>query len=322
VVFTSGGTEAANLALRGAAHAKRATLPAGAAPPRVVVTAIEHSCVLDAATSLAREGFSVAKAAPTPDGRVEADAVDAAAGPGTAVASVMLANHETGAVLPVADAAARLRARGVVVHCDAALGPGQLDVSVEALGVDLLSTSAHKWNGPKGIGALYVRRRTRLAPQAFGGVQEDRVRPGTENVAGAVGLAAALERAAAAREERVARYGALRARLEAGIARITGCRVVGPERRLPSTVLAEFEGCEGESLLVNLDLEGIAVSTGSACAVGGVDPSPVLLAMGFSSRRAASTIRFSFGEGNVASDVDRVLDVLPPLVSRLRALAR
>src|SRR5262245_14320896 len=294
VVFTSGGTEAAHLALRGAALARREATKGGAA--HVVVTAIEHGCVLDTASALAREGFTVGKVAPTADGRVEADAVDAACVPGTGVASVMLANHETGAILPVAAVAERLRARGVALHSDAALGPGALDVNVERLGVDLLSLSAHKWNGPKGIGALYVRRKTRLAPTLAGGVQEDRLRPGTENVAGAVGLAAAPERACAAREERARRVADLRARLDAGLARITGCRLVGPAERLPGVTNAEFEGCEGESLLVNLDLEGIAVSTGSACAVGGTDPSPVLLAMGFPARRAASTLRFSLGK--------------------------
>ncbi len=339
IVFTSGGTEAAHLAVTGAARGWRtgkgrgegaaASGPgsgraAGTGPVggRIVTTAIEHASVLDAVHALARDGFEVAKAAPRRDGGIDADAVDAACTPGTVLASVMCANHETGAVLPVAEVARRVRARGVLVHTDAALAPGALDVNVDRLGVDLMSLSAHKWNGPKGIGALYVRRKTRMEPVLAGGVQEERLRPGTENVAGAVGLAVALERAVAAREERTARRRALASSLEAAIAEIPGCGVIGPPERLPGVTLAEFSGCEGESLLVNLDLEGIAVSTGSACAVGGAEPSPVLLAMGFPRRRAASTLRFSFGEGNDEADVARLRSVLPALVGRLRALAR
>lgn len=321
IVFTSGGTEAAHLAITGAARAWRSGKGA-AGPGRVVATAIEHSCVLDAVHRLAKEGFEVAKAQPSPDGSVEVDAIDAACGPGTILASVMCANHETGAVLPVAEAAGRVRSRGVLVHTDAALAPDAMDVNVDRLGVDLLSLSAHKWNGPKGIGALYVRRRTRVDPVLAGGVQEDRLRPGTENVAGAVGLAAALERAVAARAERTERRRRHRDAYEAILAEIPACRVIRPRERLPNVTLAEFDGCEGESLLVNLDLEGIAVSTGSACAVGGAEPSPVLMAMGFPRRRAASTLRVSFGEGNGDGDLARLHAVLPALVARLRALAR
>ena len=318
VLFTSGGTEAVNLALVGVARARAAS------GKRVVVTAIEHSCVTDAADALGREGYEVVRVAPTPDGRVEAGAVDAACAPGTSVAAVMLANHETGAILPVRAVAEAVRARGVAVLCDAALGPGQVEVRVEALGVDLLALSAHKWNGPKGIGALYVRRRTKLEPLLRGGPQEERIRGGTENVVGAVGLATALERAVASAEARRTRYRALTERLLGGLlAAIPDARLLGPaEPRLPSTVLLELPGCEGEAVLVNLDLEGISTSTGSACAVGGTSASPVLLAMGLSTKRASSTIRFSVGEGTTDADVDRVLSALPAIVGRLRALAR
>ena len=317
IVFTAGGTEAADISLRGAALARAAV------GRRVVVTAIEHTAVLDSAAALSAQGFTVVKVAPAPDGSIDPTAVDAACEPGTTVASVMLANHETGAILPVRGVADRIRSRGILLHCDACLGPGLLDVRPDSLGVDLLALSAHKWNGPKGIGVLYVRRRTRLEPVRRGGVQEERLRPGTEDVVGAVGLAMALERADAARETRSARYASLAASLEAGVRAIEGVAVVGPPRgRLPGIVNVEVPGCEGESLLVNLDLEGVAVSTGSACAVGATDPSPVLLAMGFSPRRAASTIRFSIGEEIKEVDVARGVEIFAAIVARLRSLSR
>ena len=317
VLFTAGGTESCDVAVRGAALARVA------AGRGVVVTAMEHAAVLDPAAALAKEGFAVARVPPTPDGSVDPAAFDAACGPGTTTASVMLAVHETGAVLPVRAIADRVRSRGVCLHCDAALGPGLLDVRPDALGVDLLSSSAHKWNGPKGIGLLYVRRRTKLEPVRRGGIQEERLRPGTEDVVGAVGLATALERATAARAERAVRHARLALRLEEVVRSIEGCAVLGPaEGRLPGVVCVEAPGCEGESLLVNLDLEGIAVSTGSACAVGAAEPSPVLQAMGLSKKRAASTIRFSVGEGVEPADVDRAGEALVRLVDHLRSLAR
>jgi cysteine desulfurase len=247
----------------------------------------------------------------------------AAATPGTIVACLMAANHETGAVMPVPTVAAALRARGVVTVTDAALAPGLLDVGAEALGADLIAFSGHKIGGPRGIGALFVRRKTRLTPLQRGGVQEDRVRGGTENVAGAAGFAAALDHAVRTRAERVPRLTALRRRLVEGLLAIPGTSLVGPtEGGLPSTTNVAFDGCEGEALLMNLDLEGVAVSTGSACAVGGTEASPVLLAMGFSARRAASTLRFSVRDGVGDDDVERVRAVVTGVVARLRSMAR
>ena len=317
VVFTSGGTESCDMALRGAALAR------ASAGKRVVVTAVEHSAVLDPATALAAAGFDVARVAPTPDGTVDAAAVALACGSGPAVASVMLANHETGAVMPVRAVSDAVRPRRVLLHCDATLAPGRLDVRPDALGVDLLSLSAHKMNGPKGAGALYVRRGTKLEATRRGGVQEERLRPGTEDAVGAVGFATALERAVAARETRAARYDALAGALRRALLAVPGCRLVGPEAgALPGLVHVEVEGCEGESLVVNLDLLGVSASTGSACAIGALEPSPVLLAMGLGKRRAASTVRFCVGEGTTDDDVARVVEVFPSLVERLRALAR
>ncbi|MCC7137848.1 MAG: cysteine desulfurase [Planctomycetes bacterium] len=316
IVFTSGGTEACHLAVQGAA---RARVGSGR---RLVVSAVEHPAVLDAADALVPEGFEVVRVAPGPDGQVDAARFVAACGPGTTVAALMLANHETGALQPVREVAAALRPRGVTTVCDAALAPGLLEVAPEALGVDLLALSSHKVGGPTGVGALYVRRRTRLVPLQRGGVQEDRVRGGTENVVGAHGFALALARAVAARPARAAACAALRARLLERVLALPGTRLVGPHDGLPSTATVAFEGCEGESMLVNLDLEGIAVSTGSACAVGGTEASPVLLAMGLSPRVAASTLRFSVGDDLRLDDVDRVGVVVARVVGRLRSLSR
>jgi cysteine desulfurase len=319
VVFASGATEALNLALRGAALARAAA----GAPRRVVVTAVEHPAVLDVAGGLSPEGFEVVRVPPAPDGSVSADAFDSALEPGAAVAALMLANHETGVVFPVAETARRCAARGVPLVCDAALGPGRLDVRVEALGAELVALSAHKANGPRGLGVLYVRRRTRLAPVLRGGVQEERVRPGTEDVAAIVGGSVALAKAQAESTARAARYAALGSRLATALAAVGGVSRVGPdEGGLPGLVAVEVAGCEGEALLVNLDLEGVAVSTGSACAVGATDPSPVLLAMGFSKKRASSTLRFSVGEGVDEDAVDAAARRFAAIVARLRALAR
>lgn len=317
IVFTSGATEALHLAVVGAARA-RANVGR-----RVVVSAVEHPAVLDAADSLVALGFDVVRVAPRPDGTVDADVFAAAATPGTTVACLMAANHETGAVMPVPAVAAALRARGVLLVTDAALAPGLLDVAPEALGADLIAFSGHKLGGPRGIGALFVRRRTPLVPLQRGGVQEERARGGTENVAGAAGLAVALEHAVRTRTERVPRLVALRRRLVDGLLAIPGTSLVGPrDAVLPSTTNVAFDACEGEALLVNLDLEGVAVSTGSACAVGGTEASPVLLAMGYSARRAASTLRFSVRDDVTDDDVERVRAIVTGVVARLRSMAR
>jgi len=316
-VFTSGGTEALHLAVRGAAMAR------SAAGRRVVVSAVEHPAVLDAADSLVPAGFEVERVAPLPSGTVDAEAFAARLTTGTAVAALMLANHETGAVMPVASVAAAARARGAAVVCDAAVAAGRLDVRPDALGVDLLALSAHKFGGPLGAGALFVRRKTKLVPVQRGGVQEDRIRGGTENVVGAVGLAVALEKADAGRIDRVARLGRLRERLVARVLEIPGAELVGPRTGgLCNTATFAFERCEGEALLVNLDLLGISVSTGSACAVGGTEASPVLLAMGLSARKASSTLRLSIGDETSDADVGRLADALQGVVERLRSLAR
>jgi cysteine desulfurase len=316
VVFTSGGTEAANLGVTGAARAR------GEAGRRVVVSAIEHPCVLDAAVGLSALGFEVNRVPVDGQGRVDPDAFVEAAD-GAALACLMLANHETGNVLPVAAVAERLKSRRIPLLVDAALGPGRLDVAPAALGADLLVLSGHKFGAPKGIGVLVVRRPTRVEPQLRGGLQEERARPGTENVAAAAGFAAALETAVRERAGRVAALEGATAAFLAALAPLRGWRRLGDgAAALPGLVTLELDGVEGEAVTINLDLKGIAVATGSTCALGGTDVSPSLLAMGLSARRAASTVRVSPGPSTSAEDARRAGQALVDVVERLRALAR
>ena len=317
IVFTSGGTEALHVGLRGAAGARRAK------GTGLVVSAMEHPAVLDAVETLGREGFEVRHVPPGSDGTLTADRVDHAATAGTILVAVMAANHETGAIPPVVEIANLVRPRGVLVLCDAALLPGYGDLRTLAAHVDLLALSAHKFGGPKGIGVLFVRRGVRLVATQRGGPQEDQLRGGTENVLGAVGLAAALEKADRERDVRSLAVAARAARLLATLESVPGVALVGPRTgRLPSTVTVEVDGCEGEALLIHLDLAGVAVSTGSACAIGAAQPSPVLLAMGFSRRRAASTIRFSLGPTTTDDEIERAGTIFSTSCARLRALAR
>jgi len=317
VVFTSGATEAATIALHGAARTM-----ARAGRTRIVVSAVEYPSVLETARLLAGEGFELDLVPVDTDGRVDADAFLDAAGDDAAVAALMLANHETGNLMPVATVAAALRERRIPLICDAALAPGRVDVGVAALGADVLLLSGVKIGGPPGSGALYVRRGTRLEPWLRGGVQEERLRPGTENVAGCVGFATALEEACARRVERAHRYGALMREFLAGLRPMKGWKRVGSEEQaLPGLATLEIEGAEGEAVMINMDLEGYAVSTGSTCALGGAEASPGLLAMGFSKQRAATTIRVSVGEGNDANQMECAASTLCTIVSRLRNLA-
>lgn len=318
IVFTGGGTEGDNLALRGRVDA----LAAGGRR-HVVVSAIEHEAVLATLKALGRRGIESTLVEVGVDGIVSSDAVAAAIRPETALVSIMHANNEVGTLQPVAEIAALAHARDVAVHTDAVQTAGRIPVDVEALGVDLLTLSAHKFSGPKGVGALYVRRGTQLAPTATGGRQERNRRAGTENVPGIVGLGVAAVLARRRLVDEGPRLACLRDRLERGIlATIPGTTVNGAvDRRIPNTTNLSFEGVEAESLLIALDLEGIAVSTGSACSSGTLEPSHVLRAMGLGTHRTQSSLRFSLGATTDAAHIDRVLDVLPGLVTRLRRLA-
>ena len=319
IVFTSGGTEADNLAVRGAAEA--------AAPGRrrhIVASAIEHEAVLKTLKVLNRHGWKTSLAPVAENGIVAPEALEAALTDETVLVSVMHANNEIGTVQPIAELAALAHGHGALFHTDAVQSAGKLPLAVDQLGVDLLSLSAHKLNGPKGVGALWVRRGVRLVAGQTGGGQERNRRAGTENVPGIAGFGAAARLAAAAVGAARAEIAALRDRLETGILENVPGTVVNGDRgqRVPNTANISFEGIEAESLLIALDLEGVAVSTGSACSSGTLEPSHVLRAMGCSPHRTQSSIRFSLGLGNTAGQIDRVVEILPGVVGKLRTLAR
>ena len=317
IVFTSGGSESNNLAIRGVAEAA-----AGAGRRRLVVGAIEHEAVLRTLKALDGNGRTSALVGVDERGLVTPEKLAEALSDDTALVSVMHANNEIGTIQPVAELAALAHERGALVHTDAVQSVGKIPVDVRGLGVDLLSLSGHKFNGPKGAGALWIRRGTRLHAQMTGGRQERNRRAGTENLPAIVGLGAAARRLLETRGQGADDVTGLRNRLEAGIlAAVPGTAVNGGgSPRVGNTSNISFHGVEAESLLIALDLEGIAVSTGSACSSGTLEPSHVLRAMGFSPHRAQNSIRFSLGLGNTADDVDRVLAVLPGVVERLRAL--
>ncbi|MBM3777029.1 MAG: cysteine desulfurase [Acidimicrobiia bacterium] len=317
VVFTGGGTESDNYAIRGVAEALETV-----GRRHLIATAIEHEAVLNTLKALARRGWRTTLLPVGPSGIVSRDALDTALTDDTALVSVMLANNEVGTIQPVAELAARAHARGALVHTDAVQAAGKVPVDVTGLGVDLLSLSAHKLNGPKGVGALWIRRGVRLQRLTAGGRQERGRRAGTENVPGIVGFGVA---AALAREKLPAAgtLGILRDRLERGIlSAVPGTVVNGIEPRVPNTTNISFDRVEAESLLIALDLEGIAVSTGSACSSGTLEPSHVLKAMGFPAHRTQNSIRFSLGAGNDEAQIDRTIEVLPRIVDKLRSLTR
>ncbi len=315
LVFLSGGTEADNLAVKGAASA-------GARRGRhLVVSAIEHHAVLETAAVLEAEGFAVTRVRPGTDGRVDPDAIEAAFRPDTILVALMLVNNETGAIQPVAEVAARCRARGVLVHADCVQALGKVPVDVEALGVDLAAFSAHKGYGPKGVGALYVRPGTPMAALLHGGFQERSRRAGTEDVAGAVGFARAAQVAVGALPEDAPRMAALRDHLEAALlAALPGVCVNGEGApRTPHIANLAFAGASAESLLIALDLEGIAASAGAACSSGSLEPSHVLQAMGLPPEQCAASIRFSLGRGTTAEEIAYTIAVVTRCVERLRA---
>lgn len=319
VVFTSGGTEADNLALRGAAEALG---PAGRR--HVVTTGIEHEAVLTTLKAVARQGWTVATLPVDDSGVVTPEALRAALTPDTSLVSIMHANNEVGTIQPIAELAGIAHAQGALFHTDAVQSVGKIPVSVRRMGVDLLALSAHKFGGPKGTGALWVRRGVRLAPVMTGGRQERNRRAGTENVPGIAGLGVAAGICRETMGPAALASGELRDRLEQGVlAAVPGTAVNGDRaRRVPNTTNISFDGVEAESLLIALDLEGVAVSTGSACSSGSLEPSHVLRAMGLPHARTRNSLRFSLGARTTRAEIDVVLDVLPGLVAKLRRLTR
>jgi cysteine desulfurase len=319
IVFTSGGTESDNFAIRGAADALE---PKGRR--HLIASGIEHEAVLNTLRALARRGWRTTLLPVDHTGIVSPDRLREAIDDDTAFVSVMHANNEIGTIQPVAALAAIAHEHGALMHTDAVQSAGKIPVDARALGVDLLSLSAHKFNGPKGAGVLWIKRGTRMQPAVTGGKHERNRRAGTENVPAIAGLGVAAALAAAKMTVDAARVGALRDRLETGILRgVPGTAVNGArEPRVPNTTNISFERVEAESLLIALDLEGIAVSTGSACSSGTLEPSHVLKAMGLPSHRTQNSLRFSLGMFSTGEEVDRVIEILPRLVEKLRGLTR
>lgn len=317
LIITSGATESDNLAVKGVAwwhHARRPERN------RIVVSAIEHHAILHAAESMLAHGFFIDVVAPDANGIVQPDAIAAAVTPQTCLVSVMLANNEIGTIQPVREVAAIARAAGAVMHTDAVQAAGALPLDVDDLGVDLLSLSAHKFYGPKGIGLLYSRRETAITWQQHGGGQEDSRRAGTENTPAIVGMAAALIFATEERDARNAHCIALRDRLIDGILeRVPDARLNGhAEQRLPNNANLSFAGVDGETLLLGLDLLGIAASSGSACTTGSTEPSHVIMALGMNPSLARESLRLTVGKDNTVEEIDTVIGTVTDVVLRAR----
>jgi cysteine desulfurase len=319
IVFTSGGTEADNMAIRGAAEAIEST-----GRRHLIASAIEHEAVLNTLKALARRGWRTTLLPVDDSGIVAPDRLREALADDTALVSIMHANNEIGTIQPIAELAQLAHARGALLHTDAVQSVGKIPVDVRALGADLLSLSAHKFNGPKGAGALWIKRGTRMLPIVTGGRHERNRRAGTENVPAIAGLGVAARLAGGKLDAEAARVAALRDRLEEGILRgVPGTAVNGARgSRVPNTSNISFDRVEAESLLIALDLEGVAVSTGSACSSGTLEPSHVLRAMGLPMHRTQNSLRFSLGMFSTEAEVDRVVEVLPRLVEKLRGLTQ
>jgi cysteine desulfurase len=317
IIFTGCGTESDNQAIKGVASANRNK------GDHIVTSCIEHKAVLQTCQYLEKQGFHVTYLPVDRYGTVNPDDVAEAITDRTVLVSVMFANNEVGTIQPIAEIAQVCRERGIYFHTDAVQAVGKLPIDVGHLGVDLLSLSAHKFYGPKGVGALYVRKRVKIDPLLRGGHQERGLRAATENVAGIVGLGKALELRLAEMEAEAERLADLRDRLYAGLAaRIDHVCLNGhPTQRLPGTLSVSFEYIEGEGIIMGLDLAGVAVSSGSACTSAELAPSHVLLAMGVRPAEAQGSIRFSLGRENTDEDVDYVLETLPPIVERMRAMS-
>lgn len=314
IVFTSGGTEANNLALKGAAWAGKAR------GHRIVTSSVEHHAVGHTLRYLEKFGFEVVEVPVDRYGRVDPDQLEAALNDKTIVVSIMLANNEVGTIQPIADLVDRVRTRkGITVHVDAVQAAPTVDLDVEALGADLVSIGAHKFEGPKGVGALYVRHGTHILAQQQGGTQERHRRAGTENVAGAVGLATAYELSCAERPETVARLSAQRATLAKAILAVPGVEPTGhPKARLPGIFSIVARDTDGASVAMALDLEGIASSVGSACTTGSTEVSHVLTAMGYPDEEARGALRLSLGRTTTDDEIAVACDVVPRVLASMR----
>lgn len=314
IFFTSGGTESNNLAVRGVAHAMADR------GRHIITSSIEHHSVLNVCHALEKEGFEVTYLPVDRSGTVDLVALRDTIRSDTVLVSIMLANNEVGTIQPLPQAAAMIRGRGILLHSDACQAVGKMPVNVAYLGVDILSLTAHKFYGPKGQGALYVRKGAKIAPLLYGGHQERLLRPGTQNTPGIVGLASAIRLASEELAVESSRLGILRDRLEQGVlAKVSDVSFNGQKAlRVPNIANMSFAAIDGESLLLVLDMYGISVSTGSACNAGATEPSHVLLAMGLERDLAQGSLRFSLGRQNTEDEVDDAVRVLSEAVGRLR----
>ncbi len=315
IYFTSGGTESNNIALRGAAAVR-------AVPGHIITSAIEHHAVFDVCRDLEKAGHQVTYLPVDSYGRVDPEDLRREIRPDTFIISVMAANNEIGTLQPL-EAIGKIAAEHeILFHTDAVQAVGQLPLDPGRLSIDLLSLSAHKFNGPKGIGALYIRRGVVVSPVYQGGGQEKSIRPGTENVPGIIGMARALGLAVSEMEQKKEKLSRLRDRLINGLLQIDQVRLNGhPVDRLPGNVNVSFQHIEGESILLSLDLQGVAASSGSACSSGTAEPSHVLSALGLDHHTAHGSIRFSLGRGNEDADIDYVLKIMPAIVDKLRRIS-
>jgi len=317
IIFTSGGTEADNFAVIGVAYANEGK------GNHIITTSIEHHAVIETCKSLERRGFEVTYLPVDSYGLVDPQNVEKAITDRTILIAVMHANNEVGTIEPIAEIGRIARERGIPFHTDAVQTVGHIPVDVNELGVDLLAISAHKLYGPKGVGTLYIRKGTRIIPFVHGGEQERRRRAGTENVPGIVGFGKAVEIAQEEMDEEAKRLISLRDKLIKGLmGGIEHIHLNGhPTRRLPNNVNMSIEFVEGESMLLNLDLEGIAASTGSACSSSSLQPSHVLLAMGLSHELAHGSLRFTLGRETTEEEIERVSAILPQIVAKLRSMS-
>ena len=317
IFFTSGGSEGDNWALKGTAH-----VLAKKGKKHIITSKFEHHAILHTCETLEKEGFEVTYLDVHSDGLVRPEELEAAIREDTAIVSVMYANNEIGTIQPIPEIGAICKKHGVLFHTDAVQAVGNVPIHVKEQNIDMLSLSAHKFHGPKGVGVLYLRKGISLPNLIEGGAQERGRRAGTENVAGIVGLSVALKEACATMEQRNARLTKMRDRLIDNALKIERSRVNGDRvKRLPGNINMCFEGIEGESLLLMLDLKGICASSGSACTSGSLDPSHVLLAIGLPHEIAHGSLRLSFSDQNTEEDVDYILEVLPKIVERLRSMS-
>ncbi len=317
IVFTSGGTEADNFAIKGAANALKSK------GNHIITSAVEHHAVLNSCKALEKEGYKVTYAGVDEYGIIKLDELKAAITDKTILITVMHANNEVGTIEPIEEIGAIAKEKGIYFHTDAVQAAGKLPLDLKKMSIDLLSLSGHKLYGPKGIGALYIRKGTKITPQMHGGHHEMGKRAGTENVPGIIGLGKACELAGKELEQESKKLTELRDYFYKGItAKIGEVRLNGhPEKRLPNTLNVGFKYLEGESIILNLDMEGVAVSTGSACTSGSLEPSHVLTAMGVDPAETQGSVRFSLGRDNTKEDIDYVLSVLPPIIKRLRDMS-